>query len=226
MINVSPIDKEFIKKFEADKTVQDFISLYGHKNKNGKVSLRTKSVSSPLAPIAELCEDWNEVIVPIDVSSLLSNSKSDLTSFDRAVLELQFLYGLRISEVLNITPSDISPQGLIKIRGLKGSESRIIYAVMFKAFWQLMRVNNWMIPKSYNRFYFYRLYKKKGIYEVFGNNSKKSVTHFLRYNYLLSLLQQNMKIEEIQLILGHKSIRSTIHYVENLKATKRTQKGC
>jgi len=222
MSNSLPIDKDFCKKFESDQTIQNFIKIYGNKNRNNINHVRVKSDQTLSAQNTELCESWSKAKPLISVNKLLTCASSGLSVFDRAVLELQFLYGARISEVLSIKPSDISPNGHIKLTGSKGSDNRIVYAIMFKDFWEGMRINGWCIPTSYNRFYFYRLYKKKGLYLIFGNNVKNSVTHSLRYGYLISLLEQNLELDEIRHILGHKSIQSTIHYVENIRINARS----
>lgn len=216
MVNVTQIDKDFVDKFRQDQEIEDFLRLFGQKDEKYRNQVRVKAVKSPSAQIAELCEKWKTKEPQINVKSLLDNPKSGLSSVDKAVLELQFLYGLRISEVLNIKPTDIGSNGNIQIKGLKGSENRVVYAVRFRNFWEQMRVNNFQLPNSYNRFYFYRLYKKKGIYQAFGKNRKSSTTHYLRYLYIQELLTQGIELEQIKLIIGHKSIKSTIHYVSNI----------
>lgn len=216
------IDEDFIRRYKADKTIQDFLKLINKKKKSNTEQDRTRSVSSPSAQFAELYQPGRIPDLQLNVNSLLSSKSSGLVLFERAVLELQFLYGLRISEILQIKPGDIGNNGLIKISGLKGSYDRVVYAVKFKEFWSGMALSGWSIPSSYNRFHFYRLYKKKGLYHSIGSNKNNSVTHLMRYNYLISLLKSNIDISEIQRIIGHKSINSTIHYVEQLKAKRRS----
>jgi len=210
-------DQNFIDRHQADQFVSDFLKLLKTSKKEETVNSRIKSVLDSNAPIAELGEIRNIERLYKRINTLLTAEKSDLSPTDAAVLELQFLNGLRISEVLNISGRNINPYGAIHIKGLKGSSDRLVYSVSFKSFWLNMRKHNISFPKSLNRYYYYRLYKKKGLYEVFGNNKKASVTHLLRYVYLIGLYQSGLPISEIQTILGHRSIKSTIHYVENSK---------
>ena len=216
------IDEDFIRRYQSDKTIQDFLKLINKKKKSNVEQTCTKSVPSPSAQFAELYEAGTVPDLQLNVNSLLANPNSGLVLFERAVLELQFLYGLRISEILQISPMDIGDNGLIRITGLKGSFNRVVYAVKFKDFWSSMALSGWNIPTSYNRFHFYRLYKKKGLYQTIGSNQNNSVTHLMRYNYLISLLRSNINIDEMQRIIGHKSINSTIHYVEQLKTKRRS----
>ena len=153
-----PIDKDFIEKYKASEEIQNFLRLRNKKDKNNTGKVRVRSVPTPTGQFTELPEIRTKEIEAINVNKLLDCSNSGLAKFEKAVLELQFLYGLRISEVLNIQPSDINSNGNILIHGLKGSENRSVYPVRFLDFWLFMRDNNVQIPKSYNRQYFFRLY--------------------------------------------------------------------
>jgi integrase len=134
-----------------------------------------------------------------------------------AVIELQLFYGLRISECLNITTSDISNTGHIRIRGAKGSNDRIVIPYKFASFWQNEAKAILPIGKVYSRFWFYRQYKNLGLYAIFGNSKVKSVTHLFRHLNILSLKESFNETDLTRKFIGHKSIKSTMHYERKKK---------
>jgi len=150
------------------------------------------------------------------LSGILSGKNSLVGEYEKAVIELQFLYGLRISEVLNIHYSDILPNGSIRIKGLKNSNNRIVFPIQMRSFWFRFLMSESIPPRSYNRFYFYRLYKKLGLYQLSSSNQNASVTHMLRYTYIAQLLEAGETIDSIRQLIGHKNINSTIHYLKTI----------
>jgi len=130
----------------------------------------------------------------------------------QVIIELQLLYGLRITEVLSIGATDIMRNGLIHVRGKKGSQDRYIYSQRFSNYVMFCKVNNVAYLCDYSRFYFYRLYKKLGIYYKFAGNDKNSVTHFFRHSILNAQKLEGMETEDSQRFIGHKSIKSTKIY--------------
>lgn len=145
---------------------------------------------------------------------LLSNT---LPKVLLAVIELQLHYGLRISECLNITASDISNTGHIRIRGAKGSNDRIVIPYRFASFWQNEASAILPLKNVYSRFWFYRNYKNLGLYAIFGNSKVKSVTHLFRHLNILSLKDNFNETNLTRQFIGHKSINSTKHYERKKK---------
>lgn len=178
---------------------------------------KVKPVSNPSAQSATLCDQGSPDVVPsFDVATFL-NEHSELQHVEKAVIELMFLYGLRISEVLQINHSDISKGGNIRIKALKGSSFRIVQSLMFKDFW--ISESQPLLPLSsvYSRYYFYRLFRKYGLYSTFGVNQKASVTHYFRH---LRGLEVQSAFEDWELTassLGHKSIKSTVFYGQKIR---------
>lgn len=200
-----------------DKTlhfsISDFVGLKTGKNEN---QLSDNSAKGLPAQFTGLCETGNLYNAKSTIATIISLKNNELGHYEKAIIELQFLFGLRISEVLNINYSAVSADGSIRIRGLKGSSDRQVYPVVYRNYWLTTKHNRTIFPSSYNRWYFYRLYRKKGIYHMFQNNGNQSVTHLARYSYIISLLKDGRNIPEIQQLIGHKSINSTIHYVRNI----------
>lgn len=197
------------------------ISVMSFKNlqlylKTDKGKRGVNAVTNPPAQTATLLQPELEAIEQIveQAKGVLQNQ--NIPRVLRAVIELQLNYGLRISEVLNITSSDISKMGHIRIRGAKGSSDRIVIPYMFASFW--VNEAGPLLPlfSTYSRFWFYRQYKNLGLYAVFGNSRVSSVTHLFRHLNILSLKENFNETELTQKFIGHKSINSTKHY-ENKK---------
>lgn len=178
---------------------------------------KVKPVTSPPAQCAELCELRTLDGVVKAAMQLIEHKDKRFPICVSAICELQFLHGLRISEVLRIKSQDIMSNGSIRVLASKGSENRIVYSLKHREFWEYMRLNSLCLPSYINRFYIRRVYITKGIYAYISGKKQQSVTHALRYNFIRELLANNVNIEDIQKQIGHKQLNSTIHYVENLK---------
>lgn len=215
-----PVDHQFIEKFKHDQELDNFLRLFNKNPEKNKGQVRGKPDITLSAQNNALYSPGLLPGLPFVANQLLDSVEKEYSSYECAVIELLVLYGLRISEVLNINATDIFPNGQIRIRGAKGSEDRMIYAIRSRKLFEFMRINQLSLPSTYNRFYFYRLFKKKGIYAQFGGNFNNSVTHYFRYSYILELLKQGLQLDQIRKIIGHKSINSTIHYAEQLRKTR------
>ncbi len=149
-----------------------------------------------------------------DVTALLSNLLCNdvVPEPVKAVAALMFEHGLRISEVLRIEKKDISPSGHIRIKGLKGSHSRVVLAGTLRTFWTNSPDYMFPIGDTYSRFYFYRWFRKMGVYKIFGDNKKYSVTHLFRHALALQFKEDFNDTQLTQKYLGHKNIKSTEHY--------------
>ncbi len=172
----------------------------------------TKSVSTPSAQTEGLCGQRTETITNFFNFQTFCVKNPQLSNVDRAVIEMQFLFGARISEILQITNADVSASGMVRIRAEKGSVNRVIRPIFEAEFW--LNEANQLLPleRVFSRFYFYRLYKKYGLYGHFGNNKKASVTHYFRHIKGAEINQEWQDLELVKNALGHKSVRSAAYY--------------
>jgi len=178
---------------------------------NSKIP-RTKSVSKPSAQLSPPCDAGNSSGQSHDPLVCKIESLKRVSQLLYYIALLQFLHGLRISEVLAIRPYDITSQGFVKINAVKNSNSRIIHA--YEATNYLLKCKTYgKYPfAEFNRFYVYRQYKKAGIGKKFGTNRVTSVTHYFRHNASLQAKSVNADITTRAHQLGHKSTKSTEHY--------------
>jgi integrase len=128
------------------------------------------------------------------------------------LVSLQHQHGLRISEVLNISPNDITRQGNIIIRTLKKGENRIVTPIIGLAYFIDCKRYNIYPFQDFDRFMIYRIYKKAGIVYKGKGNSKNSVTHAFRHLNTLSLKNDNIDKDIIKKSLGHKSEKTQSEY--------------
>lgn len=175
-----------------------------------------KSVSSLPAQTATQCLAVNEVLREDLVVKFCALENRVQADFVKAITELLYVSGCRISEALNVKIGDVMENGQIRINGLKGSSNRIVQPVLYRQYWLRLKRNGTSIPTYFSRYYFYRIYKKFGIYNQISKGQCLSVTHSLRYNYINQLLLSGMEAEEIQNIIGHRSVKSTLYYISNL----------
>lgn len=179
---------------------------------NGAGKPRTSSSPIPLAHTNQLCELDKQVDALYRTARLALDNLLKQSLPLAAILELQLLYGLRISEVLSIKSTDIMASGHIRIGGLKNSSSRIIIPVETRDWFLKQRGLNIPVFQDYDRFYIYRLYKKMGLHAVFNGRNKKSVTHLFRHLLIKSFKHNKIKTDESKEFIGHKAKKSTEVY--------------
>lgn len=165
--------------------------------------------------------DRAELFKDLEAKVLLSTAYAGT---DKLLLYVMYLSGCRVSEALDIRPSRISPSGQVLLRGLKGSEDRVINVGSMKRY----GVDN-IILASYDielrsRFSMYRLLKRLGFAQYFGNSGVASVTHIFRHMYIREQAEQGIEVETMKRAIGHKNINNTKHYANGQRNRSRTNK--
>jgi integrase len=187
---------------------------------------RSMDVQTPLTQVVKeyaTCSPSNISLNPGVTNLLHDNCVADIV---KAVTLLMMQHGLRITEAINISGDDIDSQMRIYVRGLKGSKNRIISPSFYIQTWGEYRNKKFSIGSVYDRFYFYRLFVKYGIYSQYGNNVKRSVTHSFRHDMCISLQSSDVDKIDIQFSVGHKAPSSTDFYLKskNKTGTSKTNK--
>lgn len=198
--------------------MSDVLAKISLKNQSRYSNLApSNSVLTPTAQFTTLCDTRITQFIELIESSVIAGNQFNLSKYERALIELQYLYGLRVSEVLGIKHSDIDTAGFIRVQGLKGSNSRTVVSVHFKHYW--LRVRSLQIELSClaNRFYYYRLLKRIGCYNFVSTQVNDKVTHLFRYAVVYRMLISGASLQEVQQFLGHRSLESTQHYLNNLQ---------
>lgn len=131
-----------------------------------------------------------------------------------AYISLHAQSGCRISDLLAIDFSCISPQLNISILQGKGSQALVVQPYVYREFWAQVRDLQTQPMRYYNRFYFYRLYRKYGIVFSKGGNKNSFVTHAFRKALAEDIYSIDRKKERVQGALGHRSHKSSDHYID------------
>ena len=143
---------------------------------------------------------------------------------DKAILELLYGCGLRVSELLNLRREDIFfKEDLIRVKG-KGSKERIIPlgSKAKKALIKYITEERPALDKKNSAYLFLTrrgnklsrmgLWKRFQQYLVKSGITKSCTPHTLRHSFATHLLQRGASLRTVQLLLGHSDISTTQIY--------------
>lgn len=203
--------------------------LYGHHIErlvNGyKSTEQVKSVPTPSAQVATMCQQSSNEEVIINRIMYVIESKTDVPRVVRAVLELLFLNGCRISEVLSICGRDVTRQGHIYMRGGKGSQDRVLVSAVHRDFWLKMRGGSWQLGSVYSRFFFYHRFRRLGVQLSRVGYQKKAVTHAMRHLVVRNVSDTDIDDAAISTYIGHKSEKNLKYYKREKEEEKKKEEG-
>jgi integrase/recombinase XerD len=162
-----------------------------------------------------------------EVEDLLNapNSNHPIGLRDRAMLELLYASGLRVSELVNIKVSEVSTQdGVVRVTG-KGSKTRLVpmgeeaadwiirymrhgrTALLQKKMSDSLFVTNRAAAMTRQAFWY--LIKR---YAVQAGINKPMSPHVLRHAFATHLLNHGADLRVVQMLLGHSDISTTQIY--------------
>lgn len=174
--------------------------------------LRIQDVSSTPAQSTRLCNVDNRHI-PAEYGCDMSFVYLSDYSFTVGIIYvLQSRYALRVSEVLGISPKNITSSGTIIVKGLKGSNDKYIDVIELRDFFKECKFNNVSPFKNISRYFVYRTYKKFNINCSESYGTKTAVTHGFRYKKVREIKEIEKDLTVSSIVLGHKSLSSTKHY--------------
>ncbi|MEA3401524.1 MAG: tyrosine-type recombinase/integrase [Armatimonadota bacterium] len=139
---------------------------------------------------------------------------------NRAMMEIMYRAGLRVSEVTNLRPGDIRWQaGRVEVRDGKGGVDRTVPLDPETMNW----LRQWDEERPKGGHFFTTLkgtqvlprYVRQMIdraAEKAGLNPADVSPHVLRHSYATELLDEGYSIREVQTLLGHSSVRTTQRY--------------
>ena len=161
-----------------------------------------------------------------EVTKLIESVNGDFkySIRDKAILELLYGCGLRVSELLNIQREDIFlKEDFIRVKG-KGSKERIIPLgnEAKKALIKYITEERPTLDKKKSSFLFLTrrgnklsrmgLWKRFQQYLVKSGIAKNCTPHTLRHSFATHLLQRGASLRTVQLLLGHSDISTTQIY--------------
>ena len=166
-----------------------------------------------------------------EVNKLLDIEVTDaFSSRNKAILELMYATGLRISEVISLEFKNIDyDECIIRVMG-KGSKERIVpvndYAIKYLKEYidnyrpELVKneINNYIFLNNHGR-----MLTRQGIFKMIKNyaalkNIKNTIgPHTLRHTFATHLLENGADLRVIQELLGHSDISTTQIYTHLTK---------
>lgn len=180
--------------------------------KRGCDFIGIQDVPTMPAQSTSVCNDSIRYRLPEYGSDLSFVYLSDYSFTVGIVYVLQSRYALRISEVLGISPKNITSSGTIIVKGLKGSNDKYIDVIELRDFFKECKFNNVSPFKNISRYFVYRTYKKFNINCSESYGTKTAVTHGFRYKKVREIQEIEKDLTVSSIVLGHKSLSSTKHY--------------
>lgn len=161
-----------------------------------------------------------------EIDKLLNIPLTDNYSYrNKAMLELMYATGLRVSELINLKLNNVDlDMAIVRTIG-KGNKERIIPIGDYALDYLNEYINNYrpsMFKKNYNEYLFLNNHGKQmtrqGFFKIIKKTAKEQKIdkdfspHTLRHSFATHLLNNNADLRTIQELLGHSSISTTQIY--------------
>jgi site-specific recombinase XerD len=152
----------------------------------------------------------------------------------RAMFMLLYGAGLRVSELLHLTPSDIdSARMVIVVRDTKTRHDRLVPLSMrmlkeLRAYWRARRpAGQCLFPGRKPGAPLTREAVSAALRKAAARAgiTKHMHPHLLRHAFATHMLELGADLRTVQILLGHRSIRSTTCYTQLTEARRRTLKN-
>ena len=181
---------------------------------------KTKERSLDLISVEEL---ERLLSAPLKLLEIKKNTDRQKILRDKAILELFFSTGLRLSELCSLNRDLDLSKDEFSIRG-KGEKVRVVFLSdsakqaisqylkerkdmaepLFVQYSSNKREDNRLTPRSIERIVKY--------YAVIAGISKKVTPHIIRHSFATDLLSNGADIRSVQMMLGHANIATTQIY--------------
>ncbi len=170
------------------------------------------SALKPSAQFTKLCKvGTTELFVLSDVIKAICDNRY-ISENEKFLLCILFRSGCRVSEVLNINGLDLLPSKKVLIKGLKGSENRILDIYDYIEVYEFYYNTKLYICGTTTRFRLYRILKNMGLHYIYSGNKKASTTHLGRHLFVSSLSNSNLDKKDISRLVGIKREKNLMYY--------------
>ena len=183
--------------------------------------------NNPIETISslKLSKKLPNILTVDEVDRLLDIKITDNFSIrNKAMLELMYATGLRVSELINLKTYDIDmSEDIVRTMG-KGSKERIIpigYCAE-EAIERYLSVRHTLLKKDINDYLFLNNHGKQltrqGFFKILKNimkekEIKKNISpHVLRHSFATHMINNGADLRTIQELLGHSDISTTQIY--------------
>ena len=139
----------------------------------------------------------------------------------RTILTTCYAAGLRISEAVRLRPPDIDSQRMvIRVNQGKGQKDRYVMLSpklleILREWWRMAKPKLWLFPGDFPGHPITRGAVERACQEVHRacRISKPITPHSMRHAFAVHLLERGTDVRTIQLLLGHRSLATTAHYL-------------
>lgn len=177
-----------------------------------------------------------QILTSKEVELLLEQPEcTDMKGYrDRAMLELLYATGIRVSELISLDVSDVNiPAGFIRCRSKDKERMIPLYPAAIKALSEYVEfIRPQMIASPDEQSLFVNIsgerMSRQGFWKIIKHYQEKAhiekdiTPHTLRHSFAAHLLENGADLRSIQQMLGHSDISSTQVYTQlvkqNLKA--------
>ena len=169
-------------------------------------------------PFARKPKQLPQVLSREEVSRLLARTQFQK---HRTLFMIAYCAGLRVSEIVKLRPVDIdSDRMVIRVEQGKGGKDRLVTLSdgllrQLRAYWRASHPTGYLFPRyrpdwalsvTTAQKAFGRSKRKAGIEKIGG-------IHALRHAYATHLLAGGLPVQQLQRLMGHRNIQSTLRYV-------------
>ena len=193
-------------------------SFYKYRNRQGEKNNPAISIQAPKS-----AKKLPKALDADNMQQLLSIDGNDwLSTRDRAILELFYSSGLRLSELVNLNLQDIDlPQALITVTG-KGRKTRTLpigsFAIKALKAWFSLRADvkpietAVFLSKQGRRLGQRSIQLRLKKYSVQQGVNQSVHPHMLRHSFASHMLESSGDLRAVQELLGHANISTTQVY--------------
>lgn len=205
------------RSLSSIKTFYKFLIMEGKIQTNPAVDLETPKIKRHLPQILSIEE--------VDRLMNQPNVLLHLGLRDRAMLEVMYGTGVRVSELLSLQIEDINmTAGFMRCMG-KGQKERIVPVNQMAIDWvqrYLARARNYLVQSPIERTLFVnargRKLSRQGFFKILcgyvakAEINKEITPHSLRHSFATHLLENGADLRAVQEMLGHADISTTQIY--------------
>lgn len=146
---------------------------------------------------------------------------------NRLIIEMFYLTGIRLSELINLKNTDVDTQNLtIRVLGKQNKERIIPFSKNFKKSideyvekknksLNLQQSNYFFLTKKGNKIYEKLVYRVVNKYLHFVTTIEKKSPHILRHTFATHILNKGADLNAIKELLGHANLSATQIYTHN-----------
>lgn len=208
-------ERSIVRNVSSLKSFYKFLIINNYINKNPMENISTLKLSKKLPSILSV----EEVEKILDIKSV-----DNYSIRNKAMLELMYASGLRVSELINLKTYDIDTvDNIVRTMG-KGSKERIIpigdYAN--EALINYLKIRYTFLKKEVNDYLFLNNHGKQmtrqGFFKIIkkiakDNNIQKDISpHTIRHSFATHMINNGADLRTIQELLGHSDIATTQIY--------------